>query len=380
MTWPWDLTFEVAFDTDPADEPGVWTDLSDRVRHPVRCGQARAGSGRPATLSLKNRDRALDPTNTGATYNLVPMRHARLTVTVGATTYSLFRGFVEDWPPYWPEYNQAIIAARLSDALAWVAQQDMDVDLPAQSTGARINAILDLAGWPAGRRNIATGIVPLEPYEQHGANLLRVMIDSADAEDGFLYVDPSGDVVFHDRHYTFDATASLTFGPAGLKVSDVNPRFGAGGIVNTGRVELADGDVYEIVDDASVTAYGPGHPWTTRDLSLPPAEAEGLAQWAVVRWAEPLLTLEGLETNGRATGVLPDLLGARLGDVADFTHTPPGGGTVEMTGVVEEVEHIIGKGEWASVFALDSYHGDGPWLTLDHDTLGLPNGLNMLAP
>lgn len=380
MAWPWTVTFEVAFDTDPADEPGVWTDLSDRVRHPVNCGQARAGNARPATLSLKNRDRALDPTNGAAIYNLVPMRHARLTVTVGATTYPLFRGYVEDWPPYWPEFNQAVIAVRLTDALAWVAQQDMDVDLPAQTTGARINALLDLAGWPAGRRDIATGLITLEPYEQHGANLLRVLIDTADAEDGMLYVDPLGDVVFYDRHFTLDATPTLSFGPSNLKVSAVTPRFGASGIVNVGRVELADGDVYEIIDDASVDDYGPGHPWTTRDLSLPPAEAEGLAQWAVVRWAEPRLTLEGLATNGHATGALPSLLGARMGDVADFTHTPPGGGTVEMTGVTESIDHTIAKGEWISQFALDSYHGDGPWLTLDDPVLGLLDEDNVFAP
>jgi len=39
-----------------------------------------------ATLVLNNRDRALDPTNGAATYNLVPWRHARLTATYNAVT------------------------------------------------------------------------------------------------------------------------------------------------------------------------------------------------------------------------------------------------------------------------------------------------------
>lgn len=380
MTWPWDLTLEVAFDTDPSAEPGVWTDLSDRVRSPVTVEQRQGGDASTATMLLNNRDRAFDPTNSAAVHNLVPWRHARLSATYNAISYPLFRGFVEDWPPVWPEFNQGLINVRLVDGFTWLALTDADLDLPAQTTGERIAALLDLAGWPAGLRDIATGVVPLEPYEQDAANLLRVVIDSSDAEDGFLYVAPDGKITFRDRHHTFDASPTLAFGPSGLRVAAVSPRFGASGIVNTGRTELADGTVYEVIDDASVDAYGT-QPWTARDLSLRAAEAEALPQWAVVRWSEPLLRLDGLETNGHDNNgaPLPSLLNARIGDVATFQHTPPGGGTVDMTGVVTEFEHTIGKGEWVSGFALDSYHGEGPWLTLDDPVLGLLDA-NKLAP
>lgn len=379
MIGDWQVTFEVAFDTDPGTEPGVWTDLSSRVRSPVRAGQARAGNGRPATLTLNNRDRALDPTNTAATYNLVPWRHARLKVVHNAVTYSLFRGFVDDWPPVWPEYNAGLINVRLVDGFAWVALTELDVDLPEQTTGARINALLDLAGWPAGLRDIDTGIVTVEAYEQDAVSVLRVLIDTVDSEDGYLYAAPDGKITFRDRHHTFDATPTITFGTGGLRIAGVNPRFGGKGIVNIGRAELADGDVYEVVDDASYDAYGP-HTWTARDLPLSPAEAEGLPQWYVVRYAEPLLRVDGLEVGGQDTGALPELLEARIGDVADFSHTPTGGGVAEMTGVVESIDYVFEKGEAKATFELDSYHGDGPWFTLDHDTLGLPNGLNQLAP
>lgn len=376
--WPWDLTFEVAFDTDPGDEPGVWTDLSSRVREPVRAGYARAGDARPATLTLNNRDRALDPTNGAAVHNLVPWRHARLRVTYDSVTYPLFRGFVEDWPPMWPEYNQGLVAVRLVDGFTWIALTETDVDLPKQTTSERINALLDIAGWPAGLRDIQAGVITVEPYEQNAVSVLRVLLDTADAEDGFLYCAPDGKITFRSRHHTFDATPTLTFGPGGLGVAAVTPRFGAAEIVNIGRSELADGDVYEVIDDDSVDAYGP-HPWTSRDLPLRPAEAEALPQWYVVRYKEPRLTLGGLQTHGHVEGALTEVLPARIGDVADFTHTPPGGGTVEMTGVIEEIDLTFAKGEISAGFRLTSYHGEGPWLTLDDAVLGLLD-LNKLAP
>lgn len=379
MIGDWEVTFEVAFDTDPGTEPGVWTDLTNRVRAPVRAGQARAGEGSPATLGLNNRDRALDPTNTAATYNLVPWRHARLRVVHNAVTYPLARGFVEDWTPVWPEYNAGIISVRIVDGFAWVALTDLDVDLPEQGTGARINAILDAVGWPAGLRDIDTGIVTVEAYEQTAANAFRVLLDTADSEDGYLFVAPDGKITFRDRHHTFDEAPSIAFGTGGLRIAAVTPRFGGKGIVNIGRTELADGDVYEVIDDASKDAYGP-HPWVTRDLPISPAEAEALPQWYVVRYAEPLLRADGLEVKGQDTGALPELLSARVGDVADFSHTPTGGGVAEMTGVVESIGYTFEKGEAKAVFALDSYHGEGPWFTLDDDVLGLPNDTNKLAP
>lgn len=373
--WPWDLTFEVAFATDPGTEPGVWTDLSSRVRSPVTTAHGRAGNANPTTLTLNNADRALDPTNAASPHypNIVPWRHARLTVTYDGDTYPLFRGFVEDWPPMWPTFNQSLVDVRLLDGFAWVALTETDVDLPAQSTGDRIDALLDIAGWPAGLRDLDTGVVTVEPYEQEDVSVLRVLIDTVDSEDGYLYAAPDGKITFRDRHHTFGAAPVLAFGPDDHKPRDVNPRFGGRNLVNIGRSELANGDVYEIVDDASVTRHGP-HPGTQRDLPLNALEAQALPQWNVVRYAEPRLALDGLRVNGHtqvgsALGIA-QLLPARIGDVATFEHSPTGAGVVEMTGVFEEIEHMIGKGEWHTTVALAPWFGEGPWFTWDVPALG----------
>jgi len=376
---PWDLKFEVDFDTNPSATASTWTDLSERVKgdeERVDVQLGLAGSPSSATLVLNNRDRALDPTNTGATHNLVPMRHARLSVTYDETSYPLFRGYVEDWPPVWPEYNQGLVSVNLTDALTWVALIEMDVDLPRQRSGERIAALLDLADWPADRRSLDTGNVMVDAVEQESANLLQLMIDASDAEDGWLYTSKSGDVTFHDRHHILEIDASITFGPDGHKIAGVNPRYGSRTIINRGRVELANGDVVEITDGASIDAYGPSHPWTARDLPMSVVEAEALATWWVVRYAGPVLELDGVHAHGHSDqgAPIPDLLSVGLGDRGDFSHTPPGGGTAEMEGVVRAQRYEFRQGSVAAFYDLVKYHGAGPWLRFDDATAGFDVG------
>lgn len=362
--WPWEVTFEVAFDVNPGDEPDPadWTDLSDRfadrlttVRGWGRAGQA-SGS---ASVRLHNRDRALDPTNTAATFNLKPMRHARLTVTYGATTYPLFRGWVDSWSPSWPEYGQAQVDVRLIDALAWLAMREVDLDLPAQKTGARIAALLDLAGWPAGLRDLDDGVVWLTPLVQDGANIRRAIEDVADAEDGSLWVAADGKVTFRSRHDRLDRTPTLTFGPSGIPVAAVDPSYDSQMLVTLARVELSSGQVFEVEDTAAVDAYGE-RDLAVRDLDLPDREATGLAQWIVYRLAEPTLWLDAVTVEGRdgPAGVWS----VGLGDLVTFDHTPPGGGVVDVDMHVERIRHeVVTGGSWRASFDLSPYFGQGPW-------------------
>jgi len=364
--WPWDLTFEVAFDVNPADEPVTadWTDLSDRLRKRpgvrVERGQPGGQARGTATLDLNNRDRELDPTHTSATHNLVPMRHARVNVTVGETTFPLFRGFVKAWPPVWPEADQGIVSVHLVDAFAWIGLQQSDVDLTRQRTHDRVGAILDLAGWPAAHRDIADGVVWLDPVERSDANLLQMLIDTADAEDGELYVDGEGAVTFRSRHGRFDTAEQETFGPDGIRVAAVRPLFDVDQLTNIAVVELDEDTTWTFEDAGSVTAYGP-RSWPVRGLPLRKAEAVGAAQWVVYRFAQPHLWLPGLTAYGHRDGQLPQLLGLEVGDRVGFEHTPPGPGNAEMSGHIESIVHTVGDGTWTTAVEVSPYFGEGPW-------------------
>ena len=385
MSWDWTFHFEVAFDVDPGTVPagGDWTDLSGRVRS--RLETSRGGRSSRALVDLNNRDRALDPTNTSATYNLVPLRHARIAVTVDAVRYPLWQGYVENWSPHWPGYNDATVHVKMVDSFAWLALQDADLDLPEQTSRERAVAVLDAASWPAGPRVLIGGISGgkrLDAFQQKSANLLRVLEDTADAEDGELFCDAEGRVVFRHRHWRFDSTSALTVGASGTPVGSVIPIYDTAWLTNQARVELANGDTYEWVDTSSVAAYGP-RVFPVRDLSLPPAESEALAQWVVNRYAEPLLWLDRVELKWADPDVdIATVVQIDKGDLVTFTHTPPGGGTVSFAGHVERVETVAGRGDVSTFLDLSPYFGEGPWFTLDDATLGLlgTSAGNKIAP
>lgn len=372
----WSLSFDVAFDVDPGDEPagGDWTDLSTRLRsqEPITVS---SGAGRLAdaaegsvTLLLDNYDRLIDPTNPTAVLNLVPMRHARLRATIGATTYPLARGFVDAWPPSWSSFD-SFVRVRLVDGFAWLALQDADIDLPAQMTHERITALLDLAGWPAGLRDIGTGVVPLEAFEQASANILRSVQDVAAAEDGDLFVAPDGKITFRSRHDRFNATSQLTLGDGGVAFSASTPVWDTYRLTNIARTELEDGTTYEVIDAVSVDDYGK-RVTPIRDLALRKTEAEAIAQWEVERFKVPHLWVDALSVEDAETGALEDVLPLVIGDLVTINHDAPAGGDVNVDLCVEKITHTISAVEWIWTADLSPHFGDGPWFTWDDAPLG----------
>lgn len=375
---PWDVAAEVAFDVLPADEPGPgdWTALSTRLRatRPVRVshGASRLAGGGEGTcqVQLNNRDRAIDPTNPAVALNVVPVRHARLQVTVDDDiTYPLFRGLVDDWQPVWSQIDSEV-SASLVDAQGWARLQQADLDLPRQMSHDRITALLDLAAWPAGLRDISPGVVEVEPLEQMGANLLQVLEDTTEAEGGDLYVAPDGKITFRSRHARLNLTPTVTFGDGGIIISGVEPvPWDLARLTNVGRFDFDDGSVYEYVDAASRDDFGPRYT-SIRDLPLRRAEAEALAQWDVVRFARPRLWIDALQCQGRLDGVLDQVLGLRIGHAVQVAHTPPAGAPIDEVLVVERITHTFTNVSWLTAVDLSPDFGAGPWLTWDDPDLG----------
>lgn len=370
----WGVTFEVAFDTDPGTEPGPgdWTDVSDRLMSTVNVslgtGRLSGSAQGNATVVLDNLDRAIDPTNPSATYNLVPMRHARMFAIVGDVVRPLFRGLVDAWPPHWSSFT-SWVSVRLVDAFTWLALQDSDLDLPKQMSHERIDALLDLAGWPAELRDISDGVIELEAHEQASANLYRSLLDAADAEDGDLYISPDGKITFRNRHARFDRTETMTFGEGGIPFEPVDPAWDTAWLTNIARVELEDGRIYEVVDDASVDAYGP-RVMPTRDLPLREAEAVAIGQWEVYRFSQPRLWIDALTVHEAEQGALEAVMPLRVGHLVTVSHDPPAGGSIEQLMSVERVTHTIGGREWAVTVDLAPDFGAGPWFTWDEPALG----------
>lgn len=372
MTTP---RFEVAFDVDPGVDPGAldWTDLTSRVRDEPGVGlQLSVRGGGSGSLRLDNRDHELDPENPGSGYTLKPMRHARFTVVIDELTIPVWRGYVLDWPPQW-RLNDDTIDVRLVDATAWLGLQEVSLSAPAEVSSARVSRLLDAAGWPAGLRDISTGLVSVGSFDYEEANALRAIEDADDAEDGWLSVDPQGRVVVRSRHHRHFSTPDLVL----LTTEDVAGASPArSSIINTGRVELADGSRYEYVDEASVVDYGP-RVLSVRDLNVSGPEAEAAAQWAVVRYAAPSSSLEQVEVDITDDVTLAVLLGLRVGDLVEVSRPSP---VRTVVGHVTRIRHQPQIGLWRMSLDLAPWFGGRDWLVLDDAGRGLLDDDNVAGP
>jgi hypothetical protein len=100
---------EIAFTDGPYVVSPTWTNVTSFVRdmqidRGVSDDWDLVASG-SATVTLSNLTRRFDPFNTAGPYygNLLPRRQIRIRATHGGTTYDVFRGFVDGWPPAWTD-------------------------------------------------------------------------------------------------------------------------------------------------------------------------------------------------------------------------------------------------------------------------------------
>lgn len=362
---------QVAPDVLPADEPGAadWKTYTVRTSPGIACasGSGRlAGSEQGMLQLVVNNDDGTVPIDVKAG------RHARLQTTVDGTTHKVYRGFVDDWTPAWGLTDDTI-NVDLVDGFAWIGLQDRDIDLPAQMTHERITALLDLAEWPVALRDIDDGVVDVEAVEQNSANLLRTLEDTADAEQGDLYVAPDGKITFRSRHARFNTTASITLGGTGnIGIASAEPARDTGRIVTIARVELDDGTVYEDSDTAAVDDFGE-RVEPIRDLPLRRAEAIALAQWEVVRFKDQHTWIDGLEVHAPGTG-FGDLLDLRVGDAARIIRDPLVGEATDELFDIDRIRHEIDARAWSVLFDLSPQFGDRQWFAWDDPVNGWDSG------
>tara|TARA_R110000868_G_scaffold186452_1_gene428909 strand:- start:403 stop:2235 length:1833 start_codon:yes stop_codon:yes gene_type:complete len=124
----------VAFDDGPYVLSPTWTDITSSVRS-MTIDRGRGGdwdtfSG-TANLVLNNRARLYDPFYTSGTYygKLLPRRQIKIEATYASTTYPVFRGFIDGWPPTWTDAGgDSTVTLSCYDCMALLAQVQLPAD------------------------------------------------------------------------------------------------------------------------------------------------------------------------------------------------------------------------------------------------------------
>lgn len=391
-----DVTYTVEVGTTVAYSPAGWTDVSSRLLGPESDfgRDLEVEYGRPDELSeeeagtctflLENDDGNWDP-------GIAPTTPIRVKATLNSTTYDVAYGVVESAPAVWPgrALGRGQVDVRLADGLTLLARAEVgETTRPSELPGTRIGAILDLAGWPAGMRDIDTGQVYLDElgvYDADGVlqdvivNALVAIREAVEAEQGQCYIDPNGNFVFHDRHSRLDNTATTEFGPSpDIEYDDLAPAYDDRFLWPTARAEQADGTVVEYTNDAAITAgYGglsssqPGRVYIVRDLPCSDIEARAVAAWIVTRYGTPDRRWEQLVLEAVKDAEVVAALTLRPGHLVRIQSTTP---SIDENAHIESVEHRFTSGKLISTFGLSPYFGAGPWVRFDDATVGFDEG------
>ena len=367
------ITCEIAFTTDPAATP-VWTDVSayvlsfqTRRGRNMELDRMTAGT---ASVELNNHDRRFEPGRAASPYypNVLPMRRLRLRATWNTVTYDLFHGFVEQWPQTYEGWgNDGRVQVTAVDAFE-ILTNAVFASVGARTTersDLRVAYVLDQIGWPAADRSLSVGQSTIQAYDFDSYNALQHLQEVGETENGVVFVDGTGRVVFHDRHRRFKSpysTVAASFGDA----SGENPY--AGMVLNFSKDQIRN-DVNGVRandaaavpvnerDTSSVVSYlqrsypsgGAKALWVTSDL-----EVADWTRYTLSRYKEPSLRIDSftVESQTDATVLWPLVLGREIGDKINVKRRPDGGTAISQDSHVEAVSHADDGTRFSTTFGL----------------------------
>jgi hypothetical protein len=192
-----------------SETPALIVDLSDQTREITitrgRSIQQDTYQAGTATVKVYDPNSYFSPQNTSSPYypNVVPLRKIRISATADGVTKFLFSGYTTDYQySYDQTENMGYVNIMCSDAfrLFNMAQVATVVDATAgQTTGTRINKILDTMAFPSSLRQISNGSTTCQADPGNVRSGLDCLKNAEFTEQGALYCSADGALIFKDR-------------------------------------------------------------------------------------------------------------------------------------------------------------------------------------
>lgn len=395
-------------DTDFLAGADAWTDISSFVLNFQidRTSTRQAGpllqwQASTASITIDNSDGRFDPDNLSGPYvsGGVSQIHAMVPIRVrcvwDGSDYYLFRGFANSWTESTTDYNAgysewAIAATDGFYILAGIALPALVSAVGAgEDTGARINRILNSAGWytgqGAGSRVVGTGDSTLQSttYGDYALNLLQL---AADSEIGQIYIDGQGAFVFRNRRALLnDArsnTSQATFGdsPSGtseLAVATISRMDDDTTIANDVQATRVGGVLQEVQNAASVARYLFPRTYQRSDLIL--QDDTTTLEWAnwvcyIGATGEDRFDTVAVDPAADTGNLWPQVLGREIGDRVTIRKRPPPSLSAAVTKdcFIAGISHTFDNstGAWLTTWTMQDASKYGSFLTLDNTPLG----------
>lgn len=357
----------------------IFYDVTDRVTSvSVKRGKNRQleryNAGQ-ATVVLNNEDRLFDPLNTASIFygNIIPRRQIR----INSGGYNQFVGLIEDWNYDYDVSGKSTAQIVSADGFTLLAQQSLTAGTAtAQTTGARINAVLSMpsVAWPLEDRNVDTGLAALGADVWSASdNALTYLQEVEASEQGQFFIDRDGYARFVNGGVTpTSGLSAVLFSDAGdgVPYTGAQVSYGTELLFNTVSVTYPAGTA-TAANVASQNLYG--ITTTSVDTLLQTSTAaENLALFWVNKYGDPeyrfdavTVALEGLTDAQKI-----DVLQLDLGQIVQVKFTPNQvGDVIERYAQVIGIQHNVGVDRHTITYSFGSLQYS--FLVLDDTGFGI---------
>jgi hypothetical protein len=316
------------------------------------------------TLRIVDQNGDFNPTNPASPYYtfLTPMKKVQISATYGATTYSLFSGFITSYVNQQPKDATEVAYTTIQAVDAFRLAQNAQIStvtgaIAGDLSGTRINQILDEIDWPATMRDVDPGLTTMQADPGTPRTSLDAMTTVATSEYGALYVDTNGEFVFQDRSVTAGSIGGTvtTFNDngTGIPYANANWKLDDTLIFNSAQITRAGGTPQTAINQPSIDKYFI-HSYNNQNLLMQTdAVALDYAQAYVASRAETSVRCDSIELDLYTDNYNAGIIAALELDFFDpirVVTTQPGGSTLDKTLQIFGVQNNITPNSFRVVF------------------------------
>ena len=335
-----------------------------------------------ATIAFNNDTQALNPSNTSSPY--YPFVLPRCPVQILANGIPIYTGLVTDWNLDYDISNQDMMYASCSDNFTVLANQALNAVTPsAQTTGARINTVLDLTEINyQGARSIDAGSSTLGAYAiDQDTVCLNYLQQVNTSEQGYLFMSANGTLTFKGRSSVLNPVAGATFNTdgTGLPYQTLINQYGDELLYNYVVTQSPAGAAQITSNAASIALYQAQNYNLLNLLNSTTTEVAGLGNYLLGKYQNPVLRFTGLSTQLAALSEANQNIALTLdltsicSVVKNFVVGTPA--TETQTLIVSGVSHSITPGSHIVSYTFESTDSN-QYLTLNDAIFGtLDNNL-----
>jgi hypothetical protein len=303
------------------------------------------------TVRVLDPDSNFNPQNTSSPYFgfLTPLRKIRVAATTATAQEFLFSGYVQDYKYYYPQGQETgYVDILCSDAFRLLAMANVSTIADSgagQTTGTRINKILDQVDFPSTLRAIDTGSTTCQADPATNRSSLSAIQVAEFTEQGAFFVLPNGEVEFKDRA---DVVGSLAATPiefnqtTGIPYANLKFAFDDKLIINNASMVRVGGTQVTASDSDSIAKYFPHGMNVDNLIAQTDAQVQDIADIYVATRKETTIRIDAMTVDLLDTAVPTDtMIGLDYFDNVKITNVQPDGSTIVKTLQVQGLEWNI---------------------------------------